>query len=434
MPAAIPTHRRRNESTMSDQTRHPRQPHSRIELAILDAMREDRLSRRAFLGRAGRGGLAIGAAMTLPGLIAACQPSEVTLQWANWPLYIDIDEETGEGYPTIEAFTEATSIMVNYVEQIQDNEDFYGTIQPDLAAGNATGWDIVSPTSWMVKRMADLGYLVELDHSKLPNWATNCADYAKGLWFDSDNRYSVWWQGGITGIGYDPNITGREITSFDDLLHPDFAGRVGAFKDMRDMMCLSLLSLGIVPANATVDDATRAQQKLLEAAARGQFRGFYDNSYYDVLAAGDLVASVAWSGDITQMQLFDNDQVQFVLPAAGAPRWNDNLVIPKGAALVDQAHRLMDHYYDPAIATALSEYIGYFTPVAGVSDRILQDAQAARDGGDDETADYYETIAPVATPTEDQLANTYDYPIFDSPEEEQAWNELFLEVRTTAGL
>ena len=47
---------------------------SRIELAIERAMRQDRISRRSFLGRAGRGGVALGAMMTLPGLIAACSP------------------------------------------------------------------------------------------------------------------------------------------------------------------------------------------------------------------------------------------------------------------------------------------------------------------------------------------------------------------------
>jgi len=121
----------------------------------------------------------------------------------------------------------------------------------------------------MVKRMADQGYLEEIDHSKLPNWTANCADYAKGLWFDPDNKYSVWWQGGITGIGYDPSLTGREITSFDDLLDPAFKGRVGGFSDMRDMMTLTLATLGIDPTTATVPDAQKARDKLLR---RGQGR------------------------------------------------------------------------------------------------------------------------------------------------------------------
>lgn len=401
---------------------------SQIERTVERLMRGDAISRRTFLRRTGRGGLALGAAMTLPAILAACGPAKDKLEWANWPLYIDVDD-AGK-HPTIDAFTKATGIAVHYVEAINDNEEFYGLIQADLAAGNALKWDIISPTSWMVRRMAAQGYLEEIDHSKLPNWTANCADYAKGLWFDPDNKYSVWWQGGITGIGYDPNLTGREITSFDDLLDPAFKGRVGGFSDMRDMMCLSLLSLGITPANATVDDATKAQKKLLTAAQNGQFRGFYGNEYYDSLSAGDLVASVAWSGDITQMQLYDNAKVKFVIPDGGAPRWNDNLVIPKKGVWKDQAHKLMDYWYDPVPATTLSEYIGYWTPTKGVPEKIKADADAARASGDSATADQLDVISTVVAPTASQLANVFDYPELADAAEEKAWNDLFLAVTT----
>jgi spermidine/putrescine-binding protein len=133
------------------------------------------------------------------------------------------------------------------------------------------------------------------------------------------------------------------------------------------------------------------------------------------------------------MQLNDNDKVQFVVPADGAPRWNDNLVIPKKAAWVDQAHKLIDYYYDQDAATTLSEWIGYFTPVKGLTDRIQADADAYRADGDTENADYYDAVAPSVTPTADQLAGTFDYPEFENPDDEKAWNDMWLEVTTAAG-
>jgi spermidine/putrescine transport system substrate-binding protein len=405
---------------------------SRIELAIERAMRQNRMSRRSFLGNAGRGGIALGAMMTLPGLIAACSPSGngdgVTIEWQNWPAYIDIDETIEANptqYPTLNAFIEQTGINVNYAESLLDNADFFAQIQPDLANGNNTGWDLVTPGGWVVQRMADLGYLEELDHTKLPNWSANATDYAVGQWFDPDNTYSLFWQGGITGIGYDPELTGREITSFDDLLDPEFAGRVGGFSDMRDMFGLTLLSLGITPENATVDDVTAAQEKLLAANDAGQFRGYYDNSYYDALAAGDLVACVAWSGDVTQMALYDNPNVRFVIPEEGGMRWNDNMCIPKGSTeRIEETHQLMDYWYDPAAATLLSEYIGYFTPVKGLPALIQADADAAREAGDTETADLLDVLAPTVEPTEDQIDNTYTDKQL-SEEEDAEWNNLF---------
>ena len=397
---------------MSDVPRHQLTP---IELAIERAMRQDRINRRAFLGRAGRGGIALGAMLSLPALIAACTPSgsgdsDVTLNWLNWPLYIDVDEESEPNptiYPTINAFIEQTGINVEYNEGLLDNADFFQQMVPDLSNGNPTGWDLVTPGGWVVQRMADLGYLEEIDHSKLPNWTANAAEYAVGQWYDPDNTYSVWWQGGITGIAFDPNLTGRELTSFDDLLDPEFAGRVGAFSDMRDMFGLALLSNGIVPENATIEDVTAAQQKLLEANERSQFRGYYGNEYFTPLSNGDLIASVAWSGDVTQIRAYENPDVQFVIPDGGGMRWNDNMCIPKGSTeKMEQALQLMDYWYDLTPATTLSEYITYFTGVAGVSERVMQDADAARDSGDDEYADQLETVAAGIVPTEEQINNT----------------------------
>ena len=414
-----------------------------LERAIARAFQRDkRITRRSFLRQSGRGAIVAGSALTLPSILAACginpagsaagsgaraSDAAGALEWANWPLYIDIDDDNN--YPSLVAFTEETGIDVNYTEAIQDNADFMGTISPDLDAGNPTGWDVITPGGWVVERLGRNGWLEELDHSQLPNWTENAADYAKGLWFDPDNRWSLWWQGGITGIGYDPNLTGREITKFDDLLDPAFAGVAGAFSDMRDMFGLTLLSLGVEPANATVDDVQRAHDVLADANSRNQFRGYYGNEYYDALAAGDLAISVAWSGDITQMQLNDNPNVQFVIPESGAMRWNDNFAIPKGTPRYNGAHKLLNYYYGIPGATLISEYVGYFTGVNGVQEQIVADAEAYREDGDTENADYYETLAPTVVPTDDQLQNTY--PDKQLTEEEEAeWNDLFLDVST----
>jgi spermidine/putrescine transport system substrate-binding protein len=406
---------------MSDDTQR-----TRIEHAIEQALRHDRISRRAFLRRAGRGGVALGALMTLPGLLAACEtggggdPNQ--LRWLNWPAYMDLSEDESS-FPSIEAFTEASGIAVEYNEGLLDNADFLAQYAPDLRAGNETGWDVMTPGGWVVERMARNGWLEEIDHSKLPNWTANCADHAKGLWFDPDNKYSAYYQGGITGIAYDPELTGREITTFDDLLDPEFSGRAGGFSDMRDMFGLTLLSLGVEPANATVTDVEAAQQKLL-SAPEGHFRGFYGNEYYDALAAGDLAIAVAWSGDISQMNFYDNDKVRFVVPQSGGMRWNDNFVIPKRAGNVEGAHKLIDYYYGLDGAAMLSEYVGYFSPVSGIDERVREDAQATRDEGDAEWADTLEAMAPTLVPTAEQIDNTFtDKELTE--EEEAEWNDLF---------
>ena len=409
-----------------------------VERAIARAFHpRRRLSRRAFFRQAGKGGVYAAGALSLPAILAACgiggqsaapsasigNQSEGTLDWANWPAYIDIDEDTGE-YPTIKAFEDEYGVTVNYTEAINDNEEFFGVIQPDLAAGRSTGYDLIVLTDWMIERLIRLGYLMPLDKSKLTTWDANAQDLYRDPWYDPGNTYTTAYQSGITGIAYNPTLTGRAITTFDDLLDPEFAGRVGMFSEMRDTMSLTLLSLGVKPEDATVDDARRAQEKLLPAAQNGQFRNFYGNDYYDALAAGDLALTVAWSGDISQMKLYDNADVEFVVPASGGMLWVDNMAIPNGAQHPVDAHLMMDYWYRVDAQVALEEYVGYFSPVKGVADQIKADAEQARADGDTEWADALDVIAATAFPDNETLSNVYTYKKLTEDEERQ-WNDLF---------
>ena len=419
---------------------------SDIERAIERAFRpRRRLSRRMFLRQSGKGVIIAGSALSLPSILAACGINPGTspsaggasqvalptapagvLDFANWPAYIDIDEETGD-YPTLAKFEEEQGITVTYTESINDNEEFFGTIQPDLAAGNPPGYDIIVMTDWMIEKMIRLGYLSQLDHSKLPNFEANALDLYKDPWYDPGNAHSIAWQSGITGIGYNPTLTGREITTFDDLLDPEFEGRVGMFSEMRDTMSLALLSLGIEPENATVEQATQAKDKLLEAAQRGQFRNFYGNDYYDELANGNLALTIAWSGDVSQMKLYDNADVEFVVPESGGMLWIDNMAVPKGAEHPLDAHLMMDFWYDLENAVPLTEYVGYFSPVSGVTERVLEDAEAAEAEGDTEWAEALRVISETANPTDEVLAQVHNYRKL-TEEEETQWNDLFNEV------
>jgi spermidine/putrescine transport system substrate-binding protein len=419
---------------------------TRIERAIAAAFRpRRRLSRRTFLRQSGRGAVVAGSALSLPAILAACGinpgsspgasagsqaplPSAPagTLDFANWPAYIDIDDETGD-YPTLAKFQDESGIAVTYTEAINDNEEFFGVIQPDLAAGNPPQYDLIVMTDWMIEKMIRLGYLQQLDHSKLGNFEANALDLYRDPWYDPGNAHSLAWQSGITGIGYNPSLTGREITSFDDLLDPEFAGRVGMFSEMRDTMSLTLLSLGIAPEEATVEQAAQARDKLLGPAQEGQFRNFYGNEYYDELANGNLALTIAWSGDVSQMKLYDNDEVEFVIPDSGGMLWVDNMAVPVGAAHPLDAHLMMDFWYDLENAVPLTEYVGYFSPVEGVSERVLEDKAAAEEEGDTEWAAALEVIAATATPTEEALANVHNYRRL-SEEEEAEWNDLFNEV------
>src|SRR5438034_9704692 len=105
---------------------------------------------------------------------------------------------------------------------------FLATIRPQLQAGQDTGWDLMVITNGIffdqVKRN---GWIIQLDQTRLTNFNKYASPIVKNPTYDPGNKYSVAWQSGYTGIGYDPDKTGKDITSFMDMFDPAFPGKVG---------------------------------------------------------------------------------------------------------------------------------------------------------------------------------------------------------------
>lgn len=335
-----------------------------------------------------------------------------TLNFANWPAYID--KVKGES-PTLQQFTEATDIEVNYKEVINDNVSFFSTIREPLANDQAVEWDLIVVTDWLIGKMARLGYLEKLDHSKLPNFDANAGDIYKDPSYDPGNAHSVPWQSGITGIAYNPELTGRDITSVEDLFDPAFKGKVGMFTEMRDTMNLILLGMGIKPAEATLDDAQAAADKLVQQREDEIVRAYYGNDYVQPLANGDLALCIAWSGDVLGKTLGGSSSIEFVVPDEGGILWVDNLAIPQNAANPIDAHEMMNFVYQPEIAAQMTAWINYISPVPAAQP-ILQDAEDA----------YTRQVAnsPLVFPTPEMESRLHSYKNL-TEEEEAEWNELF---------
>ena len=337
------------------------------------------------------------------------------LNFANWPAYID--KRKGES-PTLLQFEDKTGIDVNYEEVINDNQSFYSKIRESLANDDPTGYDIIVVTDWLVNKMGNFGYLEELDHSRLPLFDKNAAEIYKDPTYDPDNKWSVPWQSGITGVAYNEDLTGRPITSTEELFNPEWEGKVGMFTEMRDTMNLTLLSMGIKPEDATLEDAQAAQEKLLKQVEDGIVRQYYGNDYVGPLANGDLAVCVAWSGDVIGKTLGANSPVKFSVPVEGGLLWVDNMAIPQNAEHPIDAHVMMNFVYNPEIAAQMTAWINYISPVPAAKEILLEADDA-----------YTRSVAksPLVFPTPEMEDNLYSYRNL-SPEEEREWNALFDEV------
>jgi spermidine/putrescine transport system substrate-binding protein len=350
------------------------------------------LTRRSLLRAATGGALAAGGLGTLaacgipaagrnPGGTSAQDHSatEKVVNFSNWTEYLDVDD-SGKHHPTLETFRERTGITVDYTEDINDNNEFFGKIKPQLAAGQDTGRDLIVLTDWLAARMIRLGWVQKLDPSHLPHAYTNLSAQFRDPDWDPGRAYSYPWQGISTVIAFNKKaLDGIEVRSVSDLLdNPKLKGRVGFLSEMRDSVGMTLLDMGKDPARFTDDDYDAAIARLQKAVDKGQIRRFTGNDYTSDLSKGDFAACIAWAGDVVQLKS-DNPHIDFVIPDSGYVTSTDNLCVPNKARHKTNAERLIDFYYEPAQAAALAAYINYVTPVDGVKPYLAKIDQDAAD-------------------------------------------------------
>ncbi|MCB5909346.1 polyamine ABC transporter substrate-binding protein [Streptomyces pinistramenti] len=297
---------------------------------------------------------------------------EKRLAFSNWTEYMDVSDD-GKHRPTLETFTRRTGIAVTYTEDINDNDEFFGKIQAQLAAGQDTGRDLIVLTDWMCARMISLGWVGKLDPSQLPHARTRLAAQYRNPAWDPGRVHSYPWQGIPALIAYNKKATGgRKVESVGQLLDdPALKGRVGFLSEMRDSVGLTLLDMGKRPEDVTADDFDAAIARLQKGVDSHQIRRFTGNDYTNDLSKGDLAACVAWAGDIVQLQR-DNPDIAYAVPAAGYMTSTDNLMIPNTARHKRNAERLIDYYYEPKAAARLAAYINYACPVDGVRDELAR--------------------------------------------------------------
>ncbi|WP_448317989.1 ABC transporter substrate-binding protein [Streptomyces sp. CO7] len=357
----------------------------------LPPARRAALSRRSLLRASAGGVLAAGGA----GALSACgippagstqgaaaaddhSAKEKTVSFSNWTEYMDVDESE-KRHPTLEAFTARTGVEVRYSEDINDNNEFFAKIKPQLAAGQDTGRDLICVTDWLAARMIRLGWAQKLDPSNLPTAYANLSAQFRSPDWDPGRAYSYPWTGISTVIAYNKKaLDGVEVRSVSDLLdNPKLKGRVGLLTEMRDTMGMTLLDMGKDPGDFTDDDYDAAVARLQKAVDKGQIRRFTGNDYTADLTSGDFAACVAWAGDVVQLKA-DSPEIDFVVPDSGYLTSTDNLLIPARARHKTNAERLIDHFYQPAMAAQLAAYINYVCPVDGVKDELAKiDADAA---------------------------------------------------------
>jgi spermidine/putrescine transport system substrate-binding protein len=330
-----------------------------------------------------------------------------SLYIANWPLYIEEDRGT------LKEFDKEYGASVKYVEEINDNTEFFGKVRQQYDRGDSGGRDIHVVTDWMAARMMRLGYVQKFDKSQLPNFDKNLIERLKSPPFDPKREFSAPWQSGFGGIIYRKDLVKREPKSVDDLFDPDYKGKVTMLTEMRDTVGVVAASMGADPEKASVDEFMAAIDKIGEGAQSGQIRGFTGNEYTKDLAKGDSWLIIGWSGDAVQLEA-DNPNIKFVSPETGVHLWTDNMQIPVGAPEAFTAQKFIDFVYQPEVQADIAEYVNYICPVNGVKEILTKRDPALGQN-------------QLIFPDEVTLADAFIFRQLD-PEEEAELDDAFQQV------
>ena len=280
-----------------------------------------------------------------------------TLHVYNWTTYIAED--------TISNFERLCDVTIVYTTYGSDTD-----MIDELRAGNP-GYDVVVPTDANVYTMIDESLLQRLDVSRIPNFA-NIGETFKNPPYDPDNGYTVPYQWGTIGVGYNRTTLGRDITSWNDVF--SYTGSVAWLDEPRAMLGIALRLLGSDPNTSDAGQVAAAAQYLIDHSAN--VAAIASDNGQDLLAAGQVDMAIEYSGDIFQVSAdCQCDDFAYAIPDEGAVIWIDSMAIPVGASNPALAAVFIDYVLNAQVGADIANYTAYGSPNAAAQDQGLISSQ-----------------------------------------------------------
>ncbi len=326
----------------------------RVSLAFIWDVTSPRFNRRSFVKTM--------AFASAAGFIAACGGSSSKssgstaklLNFYNWTDYIAPD--------TIPNFQKETGIKVTY-DNYSSNDELFAK----LTAGT-TGYDIIVPTDATLVKMKHGNLLEKLDLSQIPN-VVNLDPRFRNAAYDPGNQYSIPWQWGTTGIGYNkPKVQGT-VDDWDAFNLAAVKGKSSYLDEARDAFAMALFALKLNPNTTNDADLDQAKNYLIDLKKKIKS---ITSDYQDPLKSGELLMSQAYSGDVFTIQ-GDNKDIEYVIPKSGAFSWVDSMAIPKGAPHPGNAEKFMNYMLEPKVGAALTNAVNYGSPNKAATPYINKD-------------------------------------------------------------
>jgi spermidine/putrescine transport system substrate-binding protein len=380
--------------------------HKEIE-RLVERLERGGIPRREFIGRAlalglslssvgallqackGKDKSAAGAADSAGTVVADLGPMEKELHIYNWSDYIAED--------TVPNFEKEFGVKVTY-DTYESNEEMVAKLQ-----AGATGYDIVVPSGYIIPVMVATDLITPINKKYITNF-NNVSPIFQNLPSDPDNKHTVPWQWGTTGIAYRHDKVKTPVDSWAVFHDKQFGKKLTMMDDGREVIGAFLRYRGH-SLNST-NPAELAQAKADSIAAKKQLKAYISAPVKAQLISGDVWISQLWNGDTTQAKA-EQPNLTYVIPKEGCTIWGDSMCIPKSAPNKRAAHEWMNYILRPEVGAALSEATGYGTPNAAAA-KVMKN--------------------PVPYPTEDELKRL-EYQV-DLGKDTATWDRIWTEIKS----
>jgi len=230
------------------------------------------------------------------------------------------------------------------------------------------------PTLNFLGRQIQAGAFMPLDRSKLSNFGNLDPKLMELIARnDPDNRHSVPYLWGTTGIGYNvekvKEALGEDapVNSWELVFNPEYMKKLEgcgvSFLDAASEMVPTVLNYLGEPPNS-FDEAVINKALVTLQSVRPHIRYFHSSQFINDLANGDICVAVGWSGDILQAATRAEEakkgvNIEYTIPSQGAAIWFDMMAIPKSSKRSDNAHAFLNFVMRPEIIADISNYVSY---------------------------------------------------------------------------
>ena len=256
---------------------------------------------------------------------------------------------------TVKDFEREYKIKVIY-DEFESNESLYNDIVKD-----ASSYDVLVPSDYMIDRLIKEGRVEKLDKSKVTNISNVAEEYLNPV-YDIGNEYSIPYMVGTVGILYNKKMVQEPVTSWNVLWDSKYKGQIWMWDSMRDVIGVSLKRLGY-SMNTNKDNEIREAKEAL-ISQYSLLRGYAEEESRDAMIAEEGALALVYAGE-AKAAIDQNPNLAYVIPDEGSNKFVDGFVVVKNAKNKEAAYNFINFMCRSNIAVRNMTETGYTSPIKG---------------------------------------------------------------------